>query len=470
MARNTDDDDNTDGGAAFLNTDFGAHSSRTIILIPSQPDVGAQETVESSTNGDGSLFTNVCCQVEIHLLPGNRSILYSRDSNGRRKNTGGDEFFIRYEECLQNAVGDQEGHICDSESTLLLQAVALITDRNDGSYLLDFSTTPMHPDLPAERDGTVGAQNIQQFLVVYFEYTNGIGSMPPPTKKCWENGGYTHSVYRHTVRDGRHHPSTGRPKIRKFQPPTTRGIIDLGRFDQVFAFGDSTFCQFVRQRPNKNGKYYFRRNLRVGEKVRVGLNSLTISILLGLLDQEMGDFLSCAGSKTGETTTPTKKALIVGSCLWDILDFDNTQQGSEYRDHAEACRSYVACIRKRYPSVTVIWKSPMAVHIHWVDLERVVEHDRAAPALFGINRIKYMSGSRSRFLNDLQKRIMAELDVPFLDLYEATYLSADCLYPSDGRHYKPDLNRRMLGWFYGSDDDGTVNSRNDGDKFFQQVV
>ena len=43
---------------------------------------------------------------------------------------------------------------------------------------------------------------------------------------------------------------------------------------------------------------------------------------------------------------------------------------------------------------------------------------------------------------------MEELQVPMIDLYEATYLSADLLYPSDGRHYKPDLNRKMLSWLY----------------------
>jgi hypothetical protein len=89
--------------------------------------------------------------------------------------------------------------------------------------------------------------------------------------------------------------------------------------------------------------------------------------------------------------------------------------------------------------------------VHWVDLERVVEHDRATATLFGINRIRYMSESRSRYLYNLQKDIMNELNVPFLDLYEATYLSADRLYPSDGRHYKPDLNRMMLSWFYDPD-------------------
>jgi hypothetical protein len=59
-----------------------------------------------------------------------------------------------------------------------------------------------------------------------------------------------------------------------------------------------------------------------------------------------------------------------------------------------------------------------------------------------------MSKSRSKYLHELQKQVMKELNVPVLDLYEATYLSASKLYPSDGRHYRPELNRLMLGWFY----------------------
>jgi hypothetical protein len=59
-----------------------------------------------------------------------------------------------------------------------------------------------------------------------------------------------------------------------------------------------------------------------------------------------------------------------------------------------------------------------------------------------------MSGSRSRYIYELQKSIMSSLHIPFLDLYEATYLSSDQLYPSDGRHYRPDLNREMIGWFF----------------------
>ena len=40
------------------------------------------------------------------------------------------------------------------------------------------------------------------------------------------------------------------------------------------------------------------------------------------------------------------------------------------------------------------------------------------------------------------------VDVACLDIYEATYLSADWTLPGDGRHYRPELNERMLSWFY----------------------
>ena len=38
--------------------------------------------------------------------------------------------------------------------------------------------------------------------------------------------------------------------------------------------------------------------------------------------------------------------------------------------------------------------------------------------------------------------------IPTLDLYQATYLSADWTLPKDARHYRPELNRTMLQWFY----------------------
>uniref|UniRef100_A0A7S4EQL6 Uncharacterized protein n=1 Tax=Pseudo-nitzschia australis TaxID=44445 RepID=A0A7S4EQL6_9STRA len=421
-----------------------------IFKIPPKPDLSVRTEVEQAIL---STSPNCCCQVELHLLAESKSVLYSLNSDGNRKTEGGDEFYIRYEEYTPIG-GDDKGVIDDGNENdlgkeVITQAVALITDQCDGSYELDFSTTPMNPLLPARKsensdksydlnddDDNGNEEEIVRTITVYFEYTDSMGFLSPPSKHDWLNGGYSHTKYKIRLPRRSH-----RPFIRAFLPPTPS--VNLSKFDQVFAFGDSTFCQFFRQRPNKKGKYYFQPNLRIiGEKVRTGLNSETVDTLVELIrDDDIEKELS-------NDCDNTKKALIVGSCLWDILSADDTLQGSTFIDHYNACKDYICRLRKRYPELTIVWKSPMAVHIHWVDLQRVVEHDRATATLFGINRIKYMSASRSLFLYKLQRKLMEELQVPMIDLYEATYLSADLLYPSDGRHYKPDLNRKMLSWFY----------------------
>ena len=419
------------------------------IFIPSKPDIGIRVEIERSIQ---SLSPNCCCQVEIRVRSDAKSTLYSLDSEGRRKSEGGDEFYVRYEEFTAiDATGDDR-----SSGESKTQAVAFVTDNDDGSYELDFCTTPMNPFPSPEIVSSDEEQKIIRVITIYFEYTDKMGCLPPPSKQEWLNGGYSHKKYVFEIS-----ANFGRPLIRTFSPPTLS--IDLSKFDQVFAFGDSTFCQFLRQRPNKKGKYYFQNNLRiVGEKVRMGLNSETVDTLVELIrEDEIAERELSSAENDGK-----KKALIVGSCLWDILSADDTLQGSEFIDHREACREYIHRLRQRYPGVTLLWKSPMAVHIHWVDLQRVVEHDRATATLFGINRIKYMSASRSRFLHSIQRQLMNELDVPMLDLYDATHLSADQLYPSDGRHYRPDLNRKMLSWFYPVPTNTDPNER----VYFREVI
>jgi hypothetical protein len=152
--------------------------------------------------------------------------------------------------------------------------------------------------------------------------------------------------------------------FRKFFPPTLP--IGLGNFDQVLLFGDSTFCQFARQRPNKKGKYYFQPNLRVlGDKVSVGLNTESVSNLLQSLQESNIN----NGLPSGEIVENKQTALIVGSCLWDILNSEDTIQGETYNDHRQACRNYIDSLQKMYPNVTLIWKSPMACHSECVWFE-----------------------------------------------------------------------------------------------------
>ena len=328
--------------------------------------------------------------------------------------------YVRYEEFFRDD---------DGERVVSLQAVAFIKDNGDGSYDLSFSTTPWYPEIPTNEE-----REYDRELTIYIEYSNHIGTIPPPQKSEWENGGYTHKKY-----SCRPHQ---RPPIQTFQHPSTKeDCINLKNFDQVIAFGDSTMDQFVRQRPNKKGKYYFQPKLKVGEKMRLPMNPETKDTHLQLLDEQFGQELKASSSSDST-------ALILGSCLWDILDYEDTLQGSEYANHAQACKTYVEEIQKRYPNVTLVWKSPMAVHIHWVDLDRLIQHQQDTATLFGVDRVRYMSASRSKYLYELQTKLMNDLQISVLDLFDATYLSADKLYPSDGRHYRPELNRKMLQWFY----------------------
>jgi hypothetical protein len=214
--------------------------------------------------------------------------------------------------------------------------------------------------------------------------------------------------------------------------------------------------QLIRQRPSQKGKYFFQDNLRYAEKVSFALNTQAVSSLLDILEQGSGMHLR-------NVQGFPRRAVMVGSAMWDILDSKDTLQGTQYKDHEEACRILINQIRLRYPDVNILWKSPTAVHIHVVDLDRLVVSKIGEAALFGIERIRYMSSSRSKYLYDIQKALVMDEQrrhgtdaIAFLDLYEATFLSADWLFPSDGRHYRPDLNRLILQWFYpGVDNTGS---------------
>lgn len=394
------------------------------LLLPPQPDTESQALISEATL-NSELSVGITCQVELHCDPLSWS-LRTRDEHGQAKQKGGDEFYVRYEEFSLNE---------ENERIISLQAVAFVKDNGDGSYELSFSTTPWYPDLSTDNGH-------DRELTIYFEYSNYIGRLPPPIKSTWKNGGYTHKKY--------FCRPSHRPPIQSFQPPSnTEGCINLSSFDQVFAFGDSTMDQFVRQRPNKKGKYYFQPKLKVGEKTRLPMNSETFDTHLQLLDEDFGQELR--SSTSSEST-----ALILGSCLWDILDYQDVLQGSDYANHAQSCEAYIREIQNRYPNVTLVWKSPMAVHIHWVDLDRLVQHQQETATLFGVDRVRYMSASRSKYLYQLQTKLMKELQIPVLDLFDATFLSADKLYPSDGRHYRPELNRKMLQWFYQEEEEANV--------------
>ena len=109
-------------------------------------------------------------------------------------------------------------------------------------------------------------------------------------------------------------------------------------------------------------------------------------------------------------------------------------------------RNLIQHIQMKHPNVTLLWKSPTAVHPHIVVDKRTKWF---GPVEKAVKRIRYMSESRSRALYLLQKGICDELGVP---LYEAYALSGDWHFPTDGRHYRPELNRAVFTCLFGEND------------------
>ena len=439
----------------------------SIVTIPTEgPDEAAyQQVLQVIRNDDDASYyaQNLTCQVQIDM---SCWMLTSFNHKERPKTMGGDEYYIAF-----TSSSSPPSHRPANSYT----AVARIHDCRNGTYQLDFVQTPASTTTNnndddnhhSDKDTCQGG-----ILTVFFQYSMGIGQMPPPTKQSWKHGGYypnPHYPQGYTVWVDQ------APPMRPFVPSTIpkgmtpkTSFLKFQEFDLIVAFGDSTMEQFVRQRPNTKGKYFFQPNLSFMSKakVKVGLNSETLSDLLEQLEQHHGSVI--------RTYSQTKNvAILVGSCLWDILDSKQTLQGRTYANHRQACIDYITAIHRLYPRATILWKSPTAVHIHVVDMNRLTVSNLGEAALFGIERLRYMSHSRSKYLHDLQKDVVQRLQAQndstktklyFVDVYDATYLSADWLFPSDGRHYRPDLNRLMLSWFYGpsiekdDDDDAKPDS------------
>jgi hypothetical protein len=117
------------------------------------------------------------------------------------------------------------------------------------------------------------------------------------------------------------------------------------------------------------------------------------------------------------------------------------QKDKDFADHLTACRQLISRIRSQYPNVSLYWKSPTAFHVHALQKECYANKNC-------IDRTRYMSNTLAKDLYVRQKQLMEELGVPFLDLFEATYISACWGMPGDGRHYRRWLNQFLNNYYY----------------------
>jgi hypothetical protein len=382
----------------------------SFIFIPSHPSETNVTKVEDaivlhegSDEASPLATCNPTAQVRIAFTKP-KWTLTTLDKDGNIKYMGGDEFYIVYYKNVDRATAVSHN---PPEPT----AVAFCHDHGDGNYTLDFSTTPMNPINATILLAAKNEEDIVGSLVVYFDYTCNIGRVPLPRKRLWKNRGSTSTV--HAANIAQQQP----PNIRIFQlPPKPIAIQNLSSFASVNFVGASTMRNVVR----KNRTHNFESNAHYYE-IKMPLSTATVKL-----------FISRLTMMRERSNGAADTAIVMGSDIWDVLLCDE-KQGSGFEDHLQACTRLVEAARRLYPNATLLWKSPTAMHL------------LRLPPAFNYPVGFYMSNARSKFLNDAQRDLMVnQLHVPFLDLWETTYLSAFHTDRGDGRHYSYAFNKQFL--------------------------
>ena len=384
-----------------------------IIWIPEEPDQSPIDTLEfafepkihpkeSWKNLTKSSDCPITAQVSIDTTTW---VLQTYGIDGSRKTVGGDEFYIYF---MQNAT--------------TIVAVSRTSDLGNGAYALKFTTHPFfqQDSLRKNKRGT---------LVVWLEYSCGIGSIPRPKRDRWSTNGAVLTNW-----NASHVPL---PPLKKFRKPDV-GTIDLGQHRSVLAVGDSVMQQFVSSKPNR----FYYKNCAFGKNILDALLSRSFQRVFDTMVGRLDNFFSVHNNT----------AVILGAAAWELQkpygNPDKPIRGQPYRekeileDHLDSLKRLVIALRERYPRLSIYWKTGVAMHLH------VVKRDKGSEWM-SIERLAYMSQSRTKRLYRVQNKLMRELDVPIMDIYPASYLLADRhRQEADAVHYDVDVNELMLSWFY----------------------
>jgi len=403
------------------------------ILIPEQPDQIPSAKINDATKpanlalSEISQHCSATSQVRLVISSSSkRWIIQTIDLDGADKIVGGDEFYITYHHNDTTAPKRSKEHPT---------AVAKIKDLGDGTYDLDFIASPMATvnmeEIPSKLlnliNGDKNEVTMGGNLTVHFVYTCGIGQITPPTKNVWKNGGYTQTSYTVTVNMA--------PPIRKFEHSSMP--VNLDTFHHVIFVGDSLMEQFVRTGHSTiPSLIHFHSQTSFSRNIAKPLNSNTWNRFLARAQKDIA-------KQQKHKRINTNLALVLGSSVWDLLSDDAIY--NTFEDHCSSMQKLIKNVQTQYPNITLLWKSPTAVHAH------VVVNQNA------VNRVRYMAESRSKLLYDYQKQICIEMNIPFLDIYDIYYLSADWHFPTDGRHYRPELNHYVFNWFYNKPENITIN-------------
>jgi hypothetical protein len=256
-------------------------------------------------------------------------------------------------------------------------------------------------------------------LTIYYDYTCGIGSIFSPNKDNYARGGELLVSFSNDT--------IPQPKIYDFIPPNVDGAVDLSKYDAVIGFGDSLIKQFVlggSLRP----KIRYERNI-----------AQCLSDPVNEVNEALSKFQAWHGAQILAAANQSQSvAVITGSAVWDVV---RGCVHSDLVDHIAAIRRFVTTIRTMYPNVDIYWKSPSAVVLHrFTSLNDVSKKIKLMS--------QYISDAIPRSLYAVQKKLMEELEVPFLDLFDAYYLSAPWSMPDDCRHYDKTVNGLLFSYYW----------------------
>lgn len=390
-----------------------------VFLIPNEPLYETQSMVEEAIgpavlqNPERNPLRNCSASVQFRLiLPSDASswVLQSMmavvNDNATfviPKTYGGDELYVEWQ----------------SSSTAEV-AVAHVTDRNDGTYTLEF----VRPPIQQPSQFAAGA-DVRGRLTIYYDYCCWIGGMFAPEKNDYTRAGEVHTFVSHE-----HIP---RPYMRDFVPPNQDHAIDFSKYDSVITFGDSLLQQFSRRFSMGkfwNPKLYFKTNV-----------CQCLSDPVADVDSLLHKFHSWHGAAVRQVANSSQRvAVVTGSAVWDAMR-GCVRPG--FANHTVAIRSFLASLQAHYPHLDVYWKSPSAVLLH--RRGALTELTNQSELL---QNARYMSDAIPRQLYALQKELMQELAIPFLDLWEAYYLSGPFTIPGDGRHYLDEISFLLLSYFW----------------------
>lgn len=411
------------------------HSSTS----PLSPSFRARNTAQQY-----NLQTYVGCQpterIRILQAPHNsvQWVIQSLAQDGTPKTVGGDEFYVSF--TLESDVGRK--NVLDPVTQQTVQhptLVAIPTDLEDGNYTLEFFTPPVpewnnHNNLPTQQNGETNG-----ILTIYLTYTCGMGLVTQ--KSDWKSRGSLDFVHQQ--------PNVPLPPWKAFQPPTIHK--KLSTYDYVAAFGDSVLGLFVGQyRDNKKFiRYPAMRefpslpNLHFRGNIRKPFANNTQEL------QQL--FQKWHGRQLLEQHTNHTTAILMGSGTWDLgkITWTGGDEFFSLEPVLHAYQSFWEWLLQEYPKAQLYWKALSAMHPHnLMDLSTVLPEN--------LERVQkgtmYVSAARAKALDLALVELILEQfagKIEVLDVYHATALTAEWLFPADSHHYQWEMNRHMfMEWFY----------------------